>query len=92
MVGGVAFHESCDGNVGRRIPKGFCNKAQGCLQRATLGIAIPTSLSTSKRLCHVCVEIPELLRRANKQIQNLPNLPVHHSASRYHIVSSFAQS
>src|SRR5438876_591750 len=35
----------------QRIPKGFCLKAQGCEERATLGI-LRTHTSTPKELCH----------------------------------------
>src|SRR5436309_14231232 len=46
-----------DLNAGKRagIPKGFCNKAQGCEQRATLGKLGQHSLSTSKRLRRLLV-------------------------------------
>src|SRR5258707_12003852 len=43
-----------DGNVSR-IPKGFCNKAQGCERRATLGNVRRRSLPTSKRLRRLIV-------------------------------------
>ena len=46
-----------DLNAGKRvgIPKGFCNKAQGCEQRATLGNLGHRSPSTSKRLRRLLV-------------------------------------
>src|SRR2546425_13328398 len=62
---------TCSDNAGKRAgtPKGFCNKAQGCEQRATLGNLGRPPLSTSKRLRRILVWLEDTISSSGLKIR-----------------------